>query len=53
MAYFVLGLNALSLGCFEQALEAAARVEAIGVATADRRLQTFALDLGWVRPRRV
>ena len=53
MAYFVLGLNALSLGCFEQALEAAARVEAIGAATADRRLQTFAAwTTGWVQATR-
>ena len=53
MAYFVLGLNALSLGCFDQALEAAARVEAIGAATADRRLQTFAAwTTGWVQATR-
>jgi predicted ATPase/class 3 adenylate cyclase len=53
MAYFVLGLNALSLGCFEQALKAAARVAAIGEATADRRLQTFAAwTTGWVQATR-
>ena len=53
MAYFVLGLNALSLGCFEQALEAAARVDAIGAATADRRLQTFAAwTTGWIQATR-
>jgi len=53
MAYFVLGLNALSLGCFEQALEAATRVDAIGAATADRRLQTFAAwTTGWVQATR-
>ncbi|HSX79680.1 MAG TPA: tetratricopeptide repeat protein, partial [Candidatus Saccharimonadia bacterium] len=53
MAYFVLGLNALSLGCFDQALEATARVNAIGAATADRRLQTFAAwTTGWVQATR-
>jgi predicted ATPase len=53
MAHFVLGLNALSLGCFDQALEAAARVEAIGAAIADRRLQTFAAwTTGWLQATR-
>jgi len=53
MAYFVLGLNALSLGCFDQALEAAARVGAIGEATADRRLQAFAAWVtGWAQATR-
>ena len=53
MAYFVLGLNALSLGRFEQALEAVSRADAIGEATADRRLQTFAAwTTGWVQATR-
>jgi|GEM_PF-3215558 len=53
MAYFVLGLNALSLGCFEQALEAVSRADAIGEATADRRLLTFAAwTIGWVQATR-
>ncbi|HEY5868783.1 MAG TPA: hypothetical protein VI542_25020 [Candidatus Tectomicrobia bacterium] len=53
MAYFVLGLNALSLGCFDQALEEAACVDAIGAATADRRLQTFAAwSTGWIQTTR-
>ena len=39
MAHFVLALNALSLGRFDDALEAAARAGAIGEALLDRRLQ--------------
>jgi tetratricopeptide (TPR) repeat protein len=53
MAYFVLGLNALSLGSFEHALDAARRADAIGAAIADRRLQTFAAwTIGWTQATR-
>jgi class 3 adenylate cyclase/tetratricopeptide (TPR) repeat protein len=48
MAHFVLALNALSLGRFDEALEATARARAIGESLADRRLQTFAAwTSGW------
>lgn len=50
MAHFVQGLNALSLGRFDTAIEAAARAAALGEALTDRRLQTFAAWLtGWTQ----
>jgi len=53
MAHFVLALNALSLGRFDEALAAAARARAIGEVLADRRLQTFAAwTSGWAHATR-
>jgi class 3 adenylate cyclase/DNA-binding winged helix-turn-helix (wHTH) protein/tetratricopeptide (TPR) repeat protein len=53
MAHFVLGLNCLMLGRFDQALEAALRAGAIGEAIADARLQTFAAwTAGWIHATR-
>ncbi len=46
MAYFVLGLNALLLGDFPTAQEAADSVGAMGASIADAHLQTFAAWLG-------
>jgi tetratricopeptide (TPR) repeat protein len=53
MAYFVLALNALSLGRFDEALQALGHASTIGEALADRRLQTFtAWSSGWAQATR-